>query len=67
MKIQINGRQVKMEIEEVSVADVLKFYQVQEKLSVVEHNKEIVKKDAYEKRAVHEGDSLEIIHFVGGG
>lgn len=33
----------------------------------VEHNRRIVKREAYLETAVNDGDQLEIIHFVGGG
>lgn len=37
------------------------------RLVVVEHNREIVRKDQLEGVAVSDGDVIEIVHFVGGG
>jgi thiamine biosynthesis protein ThiS len=34
---------------------------------VVEHNLEILDRDAYAKIHLREGDRLELVHFVGGG
>ncbi|WP_082234484.1 sulfur carrier protein ThiS [Halobacillus massiliensis] len=67
MNLQVNGRSVKMEDEEMTIAEILAFYQVQDKVSVVEHNKQIVKKSDYETKKIKDNDTLEIIHFVGGG
>ena len=34
---------------------------------VVELNEQIIPKDAYAATALHEGDRLELVQFVGGG
>ncbi len=34
---------------------------------VVEHNREIVRRPQLDQHAVHEGDQVELVHFVGGG
>lgn len=36
-------------------------------LVVVERNKEILDRDEYGRTPVEAGDSLELVHFVGGG
>jgi len=36
-------------------------------LIVVEHNREILERDQYAEVEVREGDTLELVHFVGGG
>jgi thiamine biosynthesis protein ThiS len=36
-------------------------------LVVVEHNREILDRKRYSVVEVREGDSLELVHFVGGG
>jgi len=36
-------------------------------LVVVERNREILDRDRYEHVAVEAGDTLELVHFVGGG
>ena len=33
----------------------------------VEVNRDILPRDGYTARALHEGDAVEIVHFVGGG
>jgi thiamine biosynthesis protein ThiS len=34
---------------------------------VVERNREILDRDRYDQVGVEEGDTLELVHFVGGG
>jgi sulfur carrier protein len=34
---------------------------------VVEVNREIVNRDDFDRRALHDGDVIEILRFVGGG
>ena len=36
-------------------------------LVVVEHNREILDRKRYSEVEVQEGDTLEVVHFVGGG
>jgi thiamine biosynthesis protein ThiS len=40
---------------------------LQEGLVVVEWNREIVRRDRYDDVTVAAGDSIELVHFVGGG
>ncbi len=37
------------------------------RLVVVEHNREILDRERYAATEVRAGDSLELVHFVGGG
>ncbi|GGF27355.1 sulfur carrier protein ThiS [Halobacillus andaensis] len=67
MNIQLNGRSIDFPKEEATIAELLESYRIQKKISVVEHNKEIVKKTDYERTKLADGDHLEIVHFVGGG
>ena len=66
MKLKING-------EEKEVADGLNLTSLLEQLQirparvVVERNREIVARESYGTILLAEGDTLEIVHFVGGG
>ncbi|WP_028550034.1 sulfur carrier protein ThiS [Paenibacillus sp. UNC451MF] len=66
MKLTING-----EVREVSdvanVADLLAAFKLEQKILVIELNREIIDRGEYASTALKEGDSLEIVHFVGGG
>lgn len=37
------------------------------RLVVVEHNREIIERARYATTPVSDGDTLEVVHFVGGG
>lgn len=51
-----------------SVADLLRTLGVDAQMVVVEHNRAILRdRRAFSSLLLAEGDSLEIVHFVGGG
>lgn len=51
-----------------SVADLLNSLGIDPRMVVVEHNREILRDtDTYGERSLSKGDTVEIVHFVGGG
>lgn len=50
-----------------SIADLLEHLDLHPGMVVVEHNREILERKRYSKVPVTEGDTLELVHFVGGG
>ena len=51
-----------------SVADLLGAHQLDPRMVVVEHNREILRDRAgYPRIMLRSGDVVEIVHFVGGG
>ncbi|KZM55894.1 sulfur carrier protein ThiS [Aeribacillus composti] len=67
MKLRINGQQMEVENSVRSIEDLLNFFQLQERIVVVERNGEIVSKEQYSIQTLNDGDQIEIVHFVGGG
>jgi len=65
VNITINGEAAS--IEPLSVLDYLCQLGIDPRRVAVELNREILPKGAYPDTALKEGDSLEIVHFVGGG
>jgi len=66
MKLTVNGKPR----EAADVRTILDFLQAQNvnpQLIAVEHNGEIIRREHYGEVALSEGDSLEIVHMVGGG
>lgn len=55
------------DIKAGSVEDLLHELGLDPRAVVVELNREIVRRPALAATAVAEGDTLEIVHFVGGG
>lgn len=52
---------------DLSVEQLLEHLALQPRLVVVEQNGAILRREAYATAAVAEGDTLELVHFVGGG
>ena len=51
-----------------TLADLLRAHDLDPRLVVVEHNRTILRdRDAFAALSLREGDSLELVHFVGGG
>ncbi len=66
MRIQVNG-EAKEITEGQSVAALLDELRVRPGRVVVELNHNIISRDAQGSITLKAGDSLEIVHFVGGG
>jgi thiamine biosynthesis protein ThiS len=66
MKLKLNGEDKEIS-DGLSVAGLLEQLQIRPARVVVERNREIVPRDAYDAILLAEGDTLEIVHFVGGG
>ena len=66
MTVRINGddREVPGGL---SVAGLLRHLELNPRLVVVEHNGQILRREALEEAPVSAGDALELVHFVGGG
>ncbi|MNU01540.1 Sulfur carrier protein ThiS [compost metagenome] len=66
MKLTINGEA--RELSDVStITDLLAAFKLESKILVIELNREIIERSSYSDTLLHDGDSLEIVHFVGGG
>ncbi|MCP1530607.1 sulfur carrier protein ThiS [Bacillus sp. FSL W8-1143] len=67
MKIQLNGRIVDFERENGTIYDLLSDYQLENRVVIVEKNQEIIDKEAFQQVKIEPNDTIEIVHFVGGG
>jgi len=65
MKVKVNG--IEMNVMGDTIAKLLKELNINENRVVVEVNLEIVKRDYFDRYKIKEGDSIEIVNFVGGG
>jgi thiamine biosynthesis protein ThiS len=66
MLLQINGDE-KQFAEGLSLADLVAELGMKADRVAVELNREIVARPQWSATKLHEGDKLEIVHFVGGG
>jgi len=64
--VTLNGKARKVE-DGVSLLELLEALDVAPSRVVIEHNREIRRKDDFAKTVVHDGDELELVYFVGGG
>jgi sulfur carrier protein len=64
--VRLNGESREVP-EGLTVEQLLRHLDLQPRLVVVEHNGEILRRDGYAEVNVADGDSLELVHFVGGG
>jgi sulfur carrier protein len=67
MKLRINGESISVPSDIMTVEHVLEHFKLQDKIVIVEHNMHVLQKADHASRKLAEGDSLEIVHFVGGG
>ena len=66
MKIQINGEAREIE-EGLTIGGLLDELKIRPARVVIELNRSIISREVYTATRLNEGDSLEIVHFVGGG
>jgi sulfur carrier protein len=64
--IELNGNSHEIPSEVGNVQQLLENLNLADRILIVELNKEIVAKDAYDL-PIKDRDQIEIIHFVGGG
>ena len=66
MRITLNGDPFELD-GPLSVAELLTRLAIDPRRVAVEHNLSILKRDAFAATVVRDGDTVEIVNFVGGG
>lgn len=66
MNVWLNGEARDLS-EGTTIADLVGQLGFTERRVAVELNRAILSRDEYAARALREGDTVEIVHFVGGG
>ncbi len=66
MRIKINGEDREID-NGLTLTALLELLQIRPGRVVVERNRDIVPRDTYSATLINDGDTLEIVHFVGGG
>ncbi|MEH7503705.1 sulfur carrier protein ThiS [Neobacillus drentensis] len=67
MGVILNGELIQLPEHVVFVSDVLKHYEIHDKVVVVEINGEILTSSEHQSTRLADKDRIEIVHFVGGG
>ena len=65
LKLTINGK-AEM-VQSANVASLVEELRLNPRQVAIEKNREIVPRSTYEAALLHEGDTIEIVAFVGGG
>jgi sulfur carrier protein len=63
--VKINGKQ--LDVQGKTIAELVESQGYDRTRVAVELNEEIVPKSAYDSTVLNDGDSVEIVGFVGGG
>ena len=66
MQITLNGERFELD-EPMSVTALLAQLDIDPRRVAVEHNLNIIKRQRYPEVVVGDGDTVEIVNFVGGG
>jgi len=66
MRVQVNG-EIREIPSELSLAELLDHLSMPSRLLAIELNKTVVRKKDWEDIKIKDADTIEIIHFVGGG
>ncbi|MER2058431.1 MAG: sulfur carrier protein ThiS [Niallia sp.] len=67
MNIQLNGKEQQLPKDVATVEDLLCLFELNNRIVIVEINRDILQKDQYQTYLLKERDRVELIHFVGGG
>ena len=66
MKIRLNGDPFELP-GPLTIAALLAQLDIEPRRVAVEHNLDIIKRARYETTTIKDGDTVEIVNFVGGG
>ena len=66
IRVQLNGKEREIEAGH-TIATLLESLELKPGTVVVELNREILERRVHEDVGVGQGDSIELVHFVGGG
>jgi thiamine biosynthesis protein ThiS len=66
LTITLNGDQFELG-QPLTVSALLAQLEIDARRVAVEHNLVVLKRDAFDRVMVQEGDAVEIVNFVGGG
>lgn len=66
IEVTINGRPTALD-KPMTVQEFLDLKKLHRNMVVVEHNGTILKRPQFDEITINSGDTLEVVHFVGGG
>ncbi len=66
IRVHLNGKDREVAAGH-TVHSLIESLELHPAMVVVELNRDILTRETYTETPVHEGDSIELVHFVGGG
>ena len=66
IKIKLNGKNINIK-SNITVNDLLINLRIPTKMVAIELNKQILDKSKIKKKFLKTNDTIEIVHFIGGG
>ena len=66
MKIKVNGNYLEVE-DNITLSKLIENLKLNSKKIVIELNRTIIDEKDYTLTEIKDGDTVEIVHFVGGG
>jgi sulfur carrier protein len=66
LTITLNGDPFEI-VQPLTVSELLAHLDIDPRRVAVEHNLVVLKRDAFDRVNIQEGDAVEIVNFVGGG
>jgi thiamine biosynthesis protein ThiS len=66
IEVVVNGERRAVPVD-ATLLDLLGVLQLDPRVVVVEHNRQIVRRTELERARLAPGDAIELVHFVGGG
>ncbi|PFA62179.1 thiamine biosynthesis protein ThiS [Bacillus sp. AFS015802] len=67
MEVKINGQLVTVPDNVMTIDDLVHHFKLKNRTVMVEHNHIILRTNEHEKVTVANGDTIELVQFVGGG
>ena len=67
MKLHLNGSIVEFPDTPLTLSGLLSLHKLKPETVVVEHNRLVPPKAAYDTLEIKDGDQIEIVKFMGGG
>ncbi|BCB03820.1 sulfur carrier protein ThiS [Bacillus sp. KH172YL63] len=67
MELRINGQPVTVPDTIVTIDDLIHHFKLNQRMIIVEQNRNILIKENHQKTTVQNGDHIELVQFVGGG
>ena len=67
MKITLNNRPEEIDLENISISELIKYKNFTFRLIVTKLNGNLVRKNERDKTIVKDGDNVTILHLISGG